>query len=271
MAMLEKDYVFSLTQQCELLTLNRTGLYYKRQSESPVKLAIMNAIDEIYTENPFYGARRISVELGKRGLSASRPTVSSYMRQMGLEAIYQKPDTSTPHPEHKIYPYLLRNVKAAYPNHIWGTDITYIRMQSGFMYLVVFLDWYSRYVVSWELSDTLEDDFVISALNVALDVAIPYITNSDQGSQFTGNGYTQTLLAKGVRISMDGRGRCMDNIFTERFWRTIKYEDIYIKDYTTPRELRKGLETFIYKYNHLRPHQSLDYKAPAELYQLASV
>jgi len=241
-------------------------LYYKKRPVSPRKLAILNAIDEIYTEDPVFGARRIQIELSKRGFIISRPTVAEYMKMLGLEAIYQKPNTSKPYPEHKVYPYLLRHIKASYPNHIWGTDITYIRMQGGFMYLVAFLDWYSRYVVSWELSDTMEDDFVISALNSALMVAVPHIANSDQGSQFTGHGYTNILLSNNVKISMDGRCRCIDKISTERLWRTVKYEDIYIKDYTRPRDLRKGLMAFFDKYNTKRPHQSLDYKTPAEVY-----
>jgi len=264
--MLEYDGDFSIAKQCELLSLNRTSLYYKARPLSATKLAILNAIDEIFTEDPVYGARRIRNELLKRGFSISRPTVAEYMVTLGLSAIYPKPDTSKAHPQHRIYPYLLRNIRASYPNHIWGTDITYIRMQGGFMYLVAFLDWYSRYVVSWELSDTLEDFFVVSALQAALNIAVPHIANSDQGSQFTGKDYINTLLAAEVKISMDGRGRCMDNIFTERLWRTVKYEDIYIKDYSTPRELRCGIKDFFVKYNTRRGHQSLDYKTPEQVY-----
>jgi len=264
--MLECTDEFSISAQSELLSLNRTSIYYKKRPVSPKKLAILNAMDKIYTENPVYGARRIRAELLKQGYAISRPTVADYMKILGLEAIYQKPDTSKPCPNHKIYPYLLRNTKASYANHIWGTDITYIRMQGGFMYLVAFLDWYSRYVLSWELSDTLEDDFVIYALKSALSKATPLIANSDQGSQFTGNAYIGTLLENGINISMDGRGRCMDNIFTERLWRTVKYEDIYLKDYSTPRELRCGLTEFFDKYNTRRPHQSLEYKTPFKVY-----
>jgi putative transposase len=185
---------------------------------------------------------------------------------MGLEAIYPKPRTSEAHPEHKTYPYLLRNIVAGYPNHIWGTDITYIRMKEGFMYLVAFMDWFSRYVISWELSDTLEDDFVVSALKDALHIATPHIANSDQGSQFTGKAYTGVLLTNGVLISMDGRGRAMDNIFTERLWRTVKYEYVYINEFASPRELRSGITEFFIKYNTRRLHQSLDYKTPQEVY-----
>ena len=264
--MLDKTDEFSVTEQCGLLSLNRTSLYYKNRPLRETKLSVLNTIDEIYTENPVYGARRIRAELMKLGYTISRPTVSEYMKILGLEAIYQKPDTSKRHPNHRIYPYLLRNVKASYPNHVWGTDITYIRMQKGFMYLVAFLDWFSRYVLSWELSDSLEDGFVVTALKKALKIGMPHIVNSDQGSQFTGNAYTGTLLENGVNISMDGRGRCMDNIFTERLWRTVKYEDVYLHDYQTPRELRIGLTEFFIKYNTRRPHQSLDYRTPADVY-----
>lgn len=266
MKMLEHEGDLSITKQCELLSLNRTSLYYKPRPVSPKKLAVLHAIDEIYTEEPTYGARRIRNELMKRGFLISRPTVAEYMLTLGLAAIYPKPDTSKANPQHKIYPYLLRNIKASYPNHIWGTDITYIRMQGGFMYLVAFLDWFSRYVVSWELSDTLEDSFVVSALKVALKTAVPNIANSDQGSQFTGQSYINTLLTADVKISMDGRGRCMDNIFTERLWRTVKYEDVYIKEYSTPKELRRGLKDFFVKYNTRRGHQSLEYKTPEEVF-----
>jgi putative transposase len=266
MALLEDDSGFCHTIQCELLELNRTSLYYKKRPISPEKLAILHEMDAIFTEDPVFGARRIRQELLKKGYAISRPAVANYMKILGLEAIYQKPDTSRTHPTHKIYPYLLRNVKAEYPNHIWGTDITYIRMQGGFMYLVAYLDWFSRYVVSWELSDMHNDDFVIAALERALKTAIPHITNSDQGSQFISNDHTRMLLENGVKVSMDGRGRCMDNIFTERLWRTVKYEDVYIKEYNTPRELRTGMAIFFDKYNNRRGHQSLDYRTPAEVY-----
>ena len=262
------DERLPLSTQCELLSLNRTSIYYKKRAISATKLDILNAMDEIFTENPVYGARKIRVELMKLGFSISRPTVADYMKILGLEAIYPKPKTSTKNPNHKIYPYLLKNIKASYPNHIWGTDITYIRMQGSFMYLVAFLDWYSRYVVGWGLSDTLEDDFVIDTLENTLITAssIPHIANSEQGSQFTSNDYLNLLLVNNIKISMDGRGRCMDNIFTERLWRTVKYEDIYIKEYTSPKQLRAGLHDFFIKYNTKRPHQSLDYKTPAEIY-----
>jgi len=264
--MLESKGEFSTAAQCDMLSLNRSGIYYKPRPFSEEKLTILRLMDEIFTEDPTYGARRIAKELGKRGYGICRDTASDYMKILGLEAIYPKPNISKALAEHKKYPYLLRNIKASYPNHIWGTDITYIRMQGGFMYLVAYLDWYSRYVMSWELSSTLEDDFVVYALKEALQTATPHIANSDQGSQFTGRNYISTLLSHDVNISMDGRGRCMDNIFTERLWRTVKYEDIYIKEYATPRELRTGLTNFFDKYNNRRGHQSLDYKTPAEVY-----
>jgi len=264
--MLESESELSTTAQCNLLSLNRTSIYYKPRPVSSEKLAILNAIDEIFTQDPVYGARRIRIELFGRGFSICRKTVSAYMVELGLAAIYPKPNTSESNPQHKVYPYLLRNTPASYPNHVWGTDITYIRMQGGFMYLVAYLDWYSRYVVSWELSDTLEDSFVVSALKQGLKTAMPRIVNSDQGSQFTGRNYTGTLLENNVQISMDGRGRCMDNIFTERLWRTVKYEDVYIKDYATPKELRQGIRDFFIKYNTHRKHQSLGYKTPEDVY-----
>jgi putative transposase len=249
-----------------MLSLNRTSLYYQKQPIPDKKLRVMHAIDEIYTEFPAYGSRHMEKALERRGLSVCRRTVADYMRTMGLEAIYPKPRLSQAHPGHKVYPYLLRNLPAEFPNHIWGTDITYIRMKRGFMYLVAFLDWYSRYVISWELSDSLAEDFVMDALKAALRTATPHIANSDQGSQFTGRAYIEELLANNVRISMDGRGRAMDNIFTERLWRTVKYEDVYIKEYSSPRELRSGLTDYFSKYNYKRLHQSLGYKTPSEIY-----
>ena len=264
--MLEKEGPLSLTEQCELLSLNLASLYYRPKGVSTRKLSLLHRIDAIYTEFPYYGARRIAVILRREGYRVGRGTVSKYMAEMGLAAIYPKANTSRANPEHKVYPYLLREITAECPNHIWGTDITFIRMKGGFMYLVVYLDWFSRYIISWELSDTLQDDFVICALEHALQVATPKIVNSDQGSQYTGTRHVQTLTAASVTISMDGRGRALDNIFTERLWRTIKYEDIYIHDYQSPRELRQGVGAYIEHYNYRRPHQALGYKTPAEVY-----
>lgn len=188
------------------------------------------------------------------------------MKILGLEAIYPKKKTSIPNKAHKVYPYLLRGVGIERPNHVWSTDITYIRLLRGFVYLVAIIDWYSRFVLSWRLGITMETDFCVEALNEALKQCLPEIFNSDQGSQFTSEAFTQPLVEKGVQISMDGKGRCLDNVFTERFWRTIKYEDIYLKDYSSPIEAEEGIRQYIHFYNNERPHQSLNYKTPAQIY-----
>jgi putative transposase len=255
-----------LSEQAELLSVSRSSLYYTPRPPAAREIAIKHRIDAIYTEHPFYGARRMSHTLGTEGLVVDRKTARAYMQQMGLEAIYPKPDLSKPAPEHRIYPYLLRNLTSRYPNHIWGVDITYIRMQSGWMYLVAILDWYSRYVVSWEIDQTLEIGFVLACLDRALQRATPTICNSDQGSHFTSPQFVDRLLAQQVAVSMDGRGRAMDNIFTERLWRSVKYEEVYLNDYLTPREARRGLSRYLMFYNDRRPHQSLDYRTPAEVY-----
>jgi len=189
--------------------------------------------------------------------------VRRYLQEMGIQAIYPAPKLSTRHPDHRIFPYLLRNVTAAYPNHIWSVDITYIRLRSTWLYLVAILDWYSRYIISWALDDTLEIGFVLQATDQALEMAKPTIWNSDQGSQFTSPQYTERLLSKGVQISMDGRGRAFDNIFIERFWRSLKYEEVYLHDYGNPREARQGITRYIGLYNHTRPHEALGYQTPA--------
>jgi putative transposase len=226
----------------------------------------MNRIDEIYTKYPFYGSRRIKDELEEYDICICREHVQRLMRLMGLEAIYPKPNTSKAHPEHQKYPYLLRNITASYPNHIWGTDITYVRLESGFAYLVAYLDWYSRYVIAWELSLSMETEFCITALNHSLEMAIPCIHNSDQGVQFTDKEYIGILDSSGIQISMDGRGRCMDNIFTERLWRTVKYENIYLKSYATIKEAHAGLTEYFEFYNKKRRHQSLGRRTPEEVY-----
>lgn len=256
-----------LTVQAELLSLNRSSLYYQPVPPSPVEIAIKNEIDRIYTDDPYMGSRPITVILNRdKGFNVSRPTVQKYMREMGIAAISPRPNLSRRNHEHKVYPYLLRGVTASHPNHIWGTDITYIPLRKGWLYLVAFLDWFSRFVVAWELDYTLEVEFVLEALNRALQIGKPEIANSDQGSQFTSQRYTKILLDNEIRISMDGRGRAMDNIFTERLWRTVKYQEVYINDYESPREARVGLARFFDKYNNYRPHQSLNYLTPAEVY-----
>ena len=229
----------------------------------------MNALDKIYTAYPFYGSRRMRVTLARDNeIAIGRDHVRRLMDEMGLEAIYPKKNRgSEPNEEHKKYPYLLKNLPIISPNQVWGTDITYIPLAKGFCYLVALIDWYSRYVVSWQVAETLHMDFCLENLNRALTVATPEIHNSDQGSHFTSPAYTSILADKGIQISMDGRGRCMDNIFTERLWRTVKYENVYIKSYATAADAREGLGDYLPFYNKKRPHQSLGYRTPEELYR----
>jgi putative transposase len=256
----------SLKAQAELLELSRSSLYYRPMPPSPEEVAIKHRIDEIYTRWPFYGSRRITVVLNREEIAVSRPTVQHYMREMGISGIAPGPNTSKPAPEHTIYPYLLRHVSAGYPNHIWGIDITYIRLKGGWMYLVAVLDWFSRYVVAWELDQTLELPFVLNTVDRALQQAIPTIWNSDQGSHFTSSQYLDRLSVANVQISMDGRGRAADNIFTERLWRSVKYEEVYLNDYAAPRDARSGLARYFRFYNFERPHQALNYQTPAQVY-----
>jgi len=265
--MLDKsDTDYSIKEQCELLGLNRTSLYYRTKPISAKKLAIFRRIDELYTLNPSFGGATMGTILRREGLSVSDPTVRRYMADMGLQAIYPGPNLSKRAHDSLIYPYLLRNVAIERPNQVWGTDITYIRMRDGFLYLVAFMDWYSRYVLSWELSDTLETEFVLQALRHALSIAMPEIVNSDQGSQYTALDYTALLKENSVKISMDGRGRCMDNIFTERLWRSLKYQEVYLHEYESPREARAGITRYFELYNTFRPHQGLGGLTPHEVY-----
>ena len=255
-----------ISTQAQLLSLNRSGLYYQPAPPSVREVALKHRIDEIYTAHPYYGYRRIAAQLHREDLAVNQKTVARYMQEMSLAAIYPGPNLSKRSQRAAIYPYLLANTRACAPNHIWGIDITYIRLQRSWMYLVAILDWYSRYVVSWELDQTMQIDFVLEALQQALAHARPQICNSDQGSQFTSPHYTQLLLAHDVRISMDSKGRALDNVFTERLWRTIKYEEVYLKDYASPRQAREELKDYLRFYNEQRLHQSLDYRTPAEVY-----
>lgn len=255
-----------LTTQAELLSVSRSSLYYQPVQPSAEEVAIKHRIDEIYTEFPFYGSRRIAVQLRREGREITRKTVQRHMREMGIRGIAPGPNLSKRNQAHAIYPYLLRNVTAAYPNHIWGIDITYIRLRQGWMYLVAILDWYSRYVVAWQLDDTLAIDFVLVVVEQALTHQRPQIWNSDQGSHFTSPQYIQRLLDANVQISMDGKGRALDNIFTERLWRTVKYEEVYLHDYLSPKQARHGLDSYFLFYNQRRPHQSLGYLTPSEVY-----
>ncbi len=257
----------SLSEQAALLSLSRSSLYYVARPPSAWEVAVKHRIDAIYTEQPFYGSRRICNALQEEGFQIGRDAVRQFMREMGLEAIYPKPDLSKPAPEHKVYPYLLRGVRSAYPDHIWGIDITYIRLQRSWMYLVAILDWYSRYIVSWELSETLEIGFVLICVDRALTQAVPTIFNSDQGSHFTSPHCVERVQKAGAQVSMDARGRALDNIFTERLWRTIKYEHVYLADYAFPREARQGIGRYLRFYCEERPHQSLDYRRPIEVYR----
>jgi putative transposase len=264
--MLEKgNRQMPLKIQVELLGISYSSLFYQPVPPSPRELAIKRRIDEIYTAHPFYGSRKITAVLHPE-IGVSRPTVQAYMREMGIFALVPGPNISKPAPQHQIYPYLLRHVSAEHPNHVWGIDITYIRMQHGWLYLTAVLDWYSRYVVSWSLSQTLELEFVLTAVDNALMQAVPEIWNSDQGSHFTSPKYLERLQNENIKISMDGRGRALDNIFTERLWRTLKYEEVYLNEYDSPKEAHRQLTTYFNFYNFERPHQALDYQAPAQAY-----
>jgi putative transposase len=256
----------TLTTQTELLSLNRTSLYYRPVTPSPEEVALKHRIDAIYTERPFYGVRRITAQLRREGMLINHKAVARHMREMGLAGLAPGPNLSKRAHQAGIYPYLLRDVTAAHPNHVWGIDITYIRLRGGWMYLVAVLDWFSRYIISWELDHTLAQAFVLSAVERALAQATPVIMNSDQGSHFTSPQYSGLLLAAGVQISMDGKGRALDNIFTERLWRTIKWEEVYLQEYATPRDARRSLTDYLQFYNQERLHQALDYHTPAEVY-----
>lgn len=258
----------SLTRQAKLLNISRANLYYRPVIDHQ-DIMTMNALDTIYTDCPFYGSRRMQYELNARyQIHICREHIQRLMRLMGLEAIYPKQykGLSDPDDQHKKYPYLLNGITASFPNHIWGTDITYVRLESGWAYLVALLDWFSRYVIAWQLSPNLEIEFCLENLTQGLLTGIPTIHNSDQGSHFTSPRYTDLLTQRNVQISMDGRGRCMDNIFTERLWRTVKYENVYLKSYHDVGEAQQGLTQYFQFYNTKRPHQSLGNMTPAQAY-----
>jgi putative transposase len=252
--------------QCELLSVQRSGLYYQPRPAEAGTLALQRRIDEIYTACPFYGVRKITAQLRSEGRLVNHKAVARHMQVMGLRAIYPGPNLSKGARQHAVYPYLLRGLMIERPNQVWGVDITYIRLRSGWMYLFAVLDWYSRFVVSWTLDLTLEIGFVLEAMRSALASATPTICNSDQGSHFTSPQYIALFQDTPVQISMDGKGRALDNIFTERLWRTVKYEEVYLKDYASPREARSGLSAYLDFYNHRRLHQALDYQTPAQIY-----
>ena len=256
----------SIRQQCELLLLNRATYYLQPGSESSENLALMRRIDEQYLRTPCYGSRRMAVVLGTRESPINRKHVQRLMRVMGLEAIYPQPRTTQRDVTHKIYPYLLRNLAITRPNQVWSCDITYVPMPTGFMYLTAVIDWFSRYVLTWSLSNTLDGSFCIEALETACTIAQPEIFNTDQGVQFTSRAFTSRLESKGIAISMDGRGRALDNVFIERLWWSVKYEWIYLHEFATVQSLKIGLTKYFRYYCQERPHQALNYRTPAEVY-----
>ncbi len=255
-----------MVRQCRLLDISRSGLYYQPKGISEEDLALMKLIDRQYLTTPFYGARKIAAWLKSQSWRVNRKRVRRLMHVMGLKAIYRRPRTSKPAPGHKIYPYLLGGMKITRPNQVWAADITYIPMARGFLYLVAIIDMYSRYVLSWQLSNTLDAGFCVEALEEALRKGRPEIFNTDQGAQFTGEGFTGLLHQHGVRISMDGKGSYRDNLFIERLWRTVKYEEVYLKAYQDGRAARISLGNYFRFYNTERPHQTHAYRTPAEVF-----
>lgn len=262
----------AVVRQCELASVNRSTVYVRSLAleVDDEELVLCRLIDEEYTRHPFYGSRRMVVYLSRQGISANRKRVQRLMRKMGLTGMAPGPNTSKGHPEHKVYPYLLRGVAVKRPNQVWSTDLTYVRLAGGFAYLVAIIDWYSRKVLSWRLSNSMDAAFCVDCLEDALkQYGLPEVFNSDQGSQFTSAAFTDVLKREGITISMDGRGRALDNIFVERLWRAIKYEDIYLKGYANMYNLTLGLTEYFAFYNQDRPHQSLDYLTPDRVYKRA--
>lgn len=262
----KNDKKYSIRKQCQLFGINRSSLYYEPVGISEQDQKLMNALDKQHTKTPFYGILKKTKAMKDLGYKVGKDHVKTLLRKMGLETIFPKPFTSKSHPENKVYPYLLKDVEVIRPNHVWSADITYIRLARGFAYLVAIIDWYSRCVLSWKISNTLSADFCVEALIEALRFGKPEIFNTDQGCQFTSQDFINKLLEYGIAISMDGRGRVFDNIFVERLWRTVKYENIYISGYQNIPELKGGLRRYFNFYNMERYHQALDYKRPWEVY-----
>ena len=266
--MVDREHpVLSTLRQCALMGISRSSVYYRPRAPSQKDLALMKQIDQQYLATPFYGSRRMKVWLDRQGHRVNRKRIQRLMRAMGLQAIYRRPRTSQPGLGHKVHPYLLGGMEFTRPNQVWAADITYVPMARGFLYLVAIMDWYSRYVVAWRLSNTMDTDFCVTALEAALGKGRPEVFNTDQGAQFTSDAFTQTLQERGIRVSMDGKGRYLDNIFVERLWRSIKYEEVYLKAYQTVAEARVGINAYLEFYNRRRPHQSLGYRTPAQVYQ----
>jgi len=257
----------SVRRQCELLGLSRASYYREPSGESAENLALMRLIDEQYTACPFYGSRRITAWLGRQGHAVNRKRVRRLLRLMGLEALYPKPKLSLAGRGHKVYPYLLRGVPVERVGQVWSADITYVPLPGGFMYLVATIDWFSRYVVAWRLSNTLDGAFCQDMLDEALRRGRPEVFNTDQGVQFTAAAWVERVESAGAAVSMDGRGRCLDNVFVERLWRSVKYEDVYLRGYESVTELERGLRAYFQFYNEVRLHQSLGYRTPAEVYR----
>jgi putative transposase len=257
----------SMRHQCELLGVNRSSLYYEHVAPDAEELELMRRIDELHLKFPFFGSRRMARELRTQGLAANRKRIQRLMRIMEIEAVAPKPSTSRPAPEHPVYPYLLRGLSIDRPNQVWAADITYIPLARGFAYLVAIMDWHSRRVLSWRLSNTLDSSFCVEALEEALFCfGQPDIFNTDQGAQFTAKAFTSVLLGRGVKLSMDGKGRCIDNVFVERLWRSLKYEEVYLNDYDDLVEARAGIRCYLEFYNDRRQHQALGYQTPASFY-----
>jgi putative transposase len=265
--MVDHECKLTIDRQCHLLEIPRSTYYYESCCDQTFYLNVMRRLDELYTTHPYYGSRRMRAVLQAEGYHVGRDLVTTLMKRMGIEAIYPKPRLTIPQPGHKIYPYLLRGVRIDRKDQVWSTDITYIRTQNGFLYLTAVIDWYCRYVLSWRLSNSLDGIFCREALLESLENGRPEIFNTDQGSQFTSIEFTEILKNKGVLISMDGRGRALDNIFIERFWRSLKQEEVYIKEYKTGLEAHQSLKEYIHFYNYIRPHMSLGYLPPAALYR----
>ena len=257
----------SVRRQCVLLGLSRSSLYYEPAAETAENLRLMRLLDAEYTAHPFLGSRRLTQWLVEQGEVVNRKRIQRLLRLMGLEAIYPKPKLSAGRAGHRIYPYLLRDVRIERPDQVWSTDITYVPLTTGFMYLAAIIDWYSRYVLAWRLSNTLDGSFCLEMLEEALRSGQPEVFNTDQGVQFTAQAWTERLESAGVAVSMDGKGRCLDNVFVERLWRSVKYEDIYLWRYETVPELQRGLGRYFPYYNEERQHQSLEYRTPAVVYQ----
>ena len=265
--MIDRDHQLSLVRQCSLLDVSRASVYYRPVPARAEDLELMALMDRQYLKTPFYGSRRMKAWLLGEGYLVSRSKVRRLMRLMGLEAIYRRPNTSKPAPGHRVYPYLLKGVDVNRVDQVWASDITYIPMAQGFLYLVAIMDWHSRRVLAWKLSNTMDTDFCVAALEEALSKGRPEIFNTDQGAQFTSEAFTQTLQERDIQVSMDGKGRYLDNIFVERLWRSIKYEEVYLKAYQTVAEARTGINAYLEFYNRQRPHQALGYRTPAEVYQ----